>query len=68
MASRAANDFFGFFINIKIIDIQMVNIFIDETAALNRADELDALLLCELDIVIAGIMSIYKQFIGHKVV
>ena len=41
MAGRAANDFFGLFVNIKIINIQVINIFIDEATALNRANEFD---------------------------
>ncbi|GAH83242.1 unnamed protein product, partial [marine sediment metagenome] len=61
MSGRAANDFFGFFVNIKIIDIQMINIFIDEAAALNRADELDATFSSGLNIFIAAIMCVCKH-------
>ena len=56
MAGRAANDFFGLFVNIKIMDIQMLNIFIGEAATLNRANKFNATIGNSLNIFIAAIV------------
>ncbi len=61
MAGRAANDFFGLFVNIKIIDVQMINIFIDEAAALNRANEFDTTIGSGLNIFITAIVCVCKH-------
>ena len=66
MAGRAANDFFSLFVNIKIIDIQVINIFIDETAALDRANELDATIGSGLNIFIAAIVCVCKHLTRQK--
>ncbi|MBA7673870.1 hypothetical protein ES703_82076 [subsurface metagenome] len=66
MAGRAANDFFGFFVNIKIINIQVVNIFIDEATALNRANEFDTTIGSSLNIFIAAIVCVSKHLSRQK--
>jgi len=63
MAGRATNDFFGLFVNIKIIDIQMINIFIAKAAALNRANEFDIALSSGLNIFITAIVRISKHLL-----
>ena len=61
MAGRAVSDFFSLFVNIKIIDIQVINIFIDEAAALNRANEFDTTISSGLNIFVAAIVCVCKH-------
>ena len=58
MAGRAAHDGLRGLIDVKIIDVQVIDILIYQAAALNRTDQLDTTSGGILNILVAAIMRV----------
>ena len=61
MAGRASNVLFGLFVDIEIVDIQVISVFVNEAGALNRTNEFDTTLSGILNVFVTAIVCVCKH-------